>query len=115
MQDKYPQRTLRQNNALHLYCQLLADALNEAGYDMRKTLKADIDIPWTAENAKQYLFRPIMKAQLNKNSTTELTTTEVSAVFDTLNRHLGERLGVHVPFPHHQAELTDREGTTWQY
>ena len=112
------QRTLQQNKALHLYFQLLADALNEAGLDMRKTLKPSIDIPWTATTIKEYLWRPIQLAQLRKKSTTELDTKEIDKVWETLNRHLGERFGLHEPFPSVEQimiqldEQTTRKRTT---
>lgn len=93
------QRTLQQNRALHLLFGMLAQTLNESGNDMRRTLKEGVDIPWNAESVKEYLWRPIQKAQLQKESTTELTTKDIDAVFETLNRHLGEKLGVHAPFP----------------
>jgi len=92
-------RTTRQNSAIHVYFELLARALSEAGLDMRKTLKPGVEIPWSGNTVKDYLFRPIMKAQTGKDSTTELTTKEIDAVYDTLNRHLGEKFGVTVGFP----------------
>lgn len=95
----YPQRTKQQNKALHVLFRLLAETLNEAGLDMRKTLKPEVDIPWSGASAKEYLWRPIMKTQLAKGSTTELTTKEIDEVFDTINKHLGEKFGLHVPFP----------------
>jgi hypothetical protein len=93
------QRTIKQNNSLHLYFELLAGALNEAGLDMRAVMKPSVDIPWTAENVKNHLWRPIQKVVLNKESTTELSTDEISKVYDVLNRHLGEKFGVHEDFP----------------
>ena len=93
------QRTLTQNRALHLLFTFWADELNGAGYDMRKTLKPGIDIPWNGKTVKEFLWRPIMTTQLGKKSTTELTTKEIDEVFDTINRHLGERFGLHVAFP----------------
>lgn len=92
-------RTRQQNRALHKLFNLLADNLNEAGLDMRRTLKPEINIDWTGASVKEHLWRPIQKAQLNKRSTTELTTKEIDEVFDTLNRHLADRFGLHVPFP----------------
>lgn len=96
---KYPKRTAQQNKALHVLFTLLAKELNEAGLDMRKTLKPGVEIPWQAKGVKDYLWRPIMQAQLDKKSTTEMTTKEIDEVFDTLNRHLGEKFGLHVAFP----------------
>lgn len=98
-EKKDKQRTLRQNRALHKMFGLLAEVLNDSGYDMRRTLKQDVEIPWSTETVKEFLWRPIQNAQLNKESTTELTTKDIDAVFETLNRHLGDKLGVHVPFP----------------
>ena len=93
------QRTLTQNKALHKYFELLAQELNSAGYDMKRTLKHDVDISWNATTVKEYLWKPIQDAQLMKASTTELTTKDIDVVYDTLNRYLGEKTGVYVPFP----------------
>jgi hypothetical protein len=92
-------RTNSQNRALHLFFSHLADELNNSGFDMKKVLKPTVDIPWSGRTIKEYLWRPIMKAQLNKDSTTELTTKEIDEVFDTITRHLGEKFGVYVEFP----------------
>ena len=96
---KEEQRTKLQNRALHKFFQLLADELNGAGYDMRKTLKPEIDIPWNKDTIKEYLWRPIQKAQLDKESTMDLNTKEIDRVYNTLNRFLSEKLSVHIPFP----------------
>lgn len=93
------QRTSQQNKALHKYFTLLADELNAAGYDMRRTLKPGVDIPWTPELVKQYLWKGIQEAMLGSDSTRELTTKEIDKVYDVLNKHLGETTGVHVAFP----------------
>ena len=74
LRRKAKQRTLTQNRALHLFCQWLADTLNDAGYDMRKTLRQDVDISWTCESVKEHLWRPIQIAMTDKRSTTEITT-----------------------------------------
>ena len=91
-------RTIRQNAALHLYFQLVADALNSAGLDMRKTLSAEIEIPWSKESVKEYLWRPVQETQLGKQSTKELTTKDIDIIYDTINRFLAEK-GLHVSFP----------------
>lgn len=93
------QRTTQQNKALHLYFTHLSEALNEAGLDMRRTLKPDVAIPWTSKNIKEFLWRPIQKAQLHKESTKELTKQDLDIVFETLNRHISEKFGLTVPFP----------------
>jgi len=97
---KPKQRTLTQNSALHLFFSLVAETLNDAGLDMKKTLKPEVDIDWTPDGVKNYLWRPVQKAMLDKESTTELTKIEVGQVYETLNRFLGEKFAVHVPWPH---------------
>lgn len=94
---KAKQRTLTQNKALHLFCGWLADALNDAGYDMRTTLRNDVEVPWTQASVKEYLWRPIQQALTDKHSTTEITTVEPTEIHQVLSRHLGDRLGVTCP------------------
>ena len=45
-----------------------------------------------------------MEVMTEKGSTTELNRVELSDVVDVLNRHLGEKLGIHVPFPSEDDE-----------
>jgi hypothetical protein len=105
----YPQRTKQQNKALHVMFRLFAEILNENGLDMRRTLKPGVDIPWSAESVKEYLWRPVMEAQLNKKSTTQLTTKEVDEVFDTINKYIGEKHGLHIPFPSIEILINERD------
>jgi hypothetical protein len=71
----------------------LAASLNDAGLDMRTVLKPEVNIPWTPETVKENLWRPVQVALLNKKSTTELETGEVSKVEDVLMRHLVKEFG----------------------
>lgn len=93
------QRTTQQNRALHLLFKQLADKLNESGFDMKKTLRQDVDIPWTAYNIKEYMWRPCQQAVCGKKSTTQITTQEINQIFDIINKAIGERTGLHIPFP----------------
>ena len=93
------QRTVLQNKALHKYFELLATALNDAGWDMKKTLKQEVDIPWTKEMVKEHLWRPIQEIMLAKHSTTEMNTKDPSEIYAVLDRHLSSKTGVHVEFP----------------
>ena len=92
-------RSTRQNSALHVYCRLLANALNDAGYDMKKVMKPEADIPWTQNSVKEYLWRPIQEALGKEHSTTKQSTKDIPMIYETLNRHLAEKLGVSVPWP----------------
>lgn len=101
------QRTLRQNSALHLMLTQLADELNDAGLYMQRVLKQGVEIQWTPELAKEYLWRPIQKVVTSRESTAELNTKEIDQVFEYLQKHLGEKLGLEVEFPNIQ-HLIDR-------
>jgi hypothetical protein len=95
-------RTIQQNRALHKYFELLAKELNFAGLDMKTVLKPEVNIPWSTQTVKDFLWRPIMKAYLGKRSTTEMTTKDIDEIFEILNKHLGERFGEwasFVPWP----------------
>lgn len=70
---------------------------------MRAVLKPQIDIPWTGDSVKEYLWRSIQKVQLQKESTKDLSTKDIDVVYETLNRHLGEKFGIHVEFPSNEA------------
>lgn len=92
-------RTLTQNRAIHKYFELLADELNGAGFDMRVMLKQSVDIVWTPNSVKNYLWRPIQNAMTDKESTAKLTSREVSEVYEVLSRELSEKKGIYIAFP----------------
>jgi hypothetical protein len=97
---KTDKRTTQQNRALHKYFSMLADALNDAGFSVRKTLKHDIDIDWTPQLIKELLWRPVQILITQKESTTDLDKLEeITKIYDTLNRYLGEKTSVYIPFP----------------
>jgi len=94
------QRTGQQNKALHVYCQLLSDALNTAGLDQRHVLKEEIEIPWTMEAVKTHLWKVIQQAVIGKESTAEAERGDYTKVHEVLTRHLGDKLGLdYIPWP----------------
>lgn len=94
--------TDNQRKAFHKGCEELANHLNEHGKDMRAVLKHDVDIPWSKDTVKEFIFRPIMKALYGYESHTELKKIEeVSKLWDVAFKHLGERVEVeYMEFPH---------------
>lgn len=94
------QRTLQQNKALHKFFQMLSDDLTAAGLDMKKTLKEDVEIPWTPEMVKEYLWRPVQEVMVDKESTTELDRKQVDEIYEVLIRHMGSKFGITTEFPH---------------
>jgi hypothetical protein len=105
---KPKQRTIQQNRALHLCFQLIAEALNDAGLDMRSVLKPEVDIPWSKDTVKEYLWKPVQRIQLMKSSTTELSVHDIDTIFETLNRFLSKH-GIHVPFPSAEELMKEQD------
>jgi len=95
-------RSEKTNRALHKYFEFVADALNDAGLDIGKTIT--IDIPWSAITVKELLWRTVQKKLVDKKSTTQLTSEEVTEVFEVMNRGLSKR-GLEIPFPSLEAML----------
>jgi hypothetical protein len=93
------QRTVQQNKAIHLYCEHLAKELNDSGYDIKKTLRQDIEVPWSMITVKELIFKTVLKAQLGKDSTTKMTTKEIDLIVNTITRYMGEKFGLEVDFP----------------
>ena len=88
---------------------MLADALNDAGLDVQKTLRHDIEIPWNGTLVKELIWRPIQEAMTDKHSTTELDRIEPSQIYEVLSRHLGEKFGLFVPFPSEETMMEEKD------
>ncbi len=91
------QRTTRQNNALHLWFEQVAQEMEEAGYDMRTTIKAPITP--TPYLVKEQMWKPIQKKLTGKESTADLTTDEIDKVFKIVSEALARSLKINIPFP----------------
>lgn len=102
------QRTSRQNRALHKYYAMLAEELNNAGLDMRRTLKPSFEMRWTPYTVKEYMWRPLQKAMFGKESITELESQDIDKIFDVITKHLGEKFGLFVNFPSIESYIEER-------
>jgi hypothetical protein len=94
-------RTNKQNNALHLWCEQLATVLNDRQLDLKVMLDHHPTIDWNRDAVKNFLWKPVQKAQAGVDSTTKAKTSDYPAVYDILNKYLAEKYGVHVPWPQH--------------
>jgi len=92
-------RTSKQNAAMHKWYDLVSKALNDEGVDVRSFIKEGIDIMWTPYVVKEYLWRPMQEELFGKKSTKDLTTNEIDKIYEPINKVMGERTGIHVPFP----------------
>lgn len=90
------QRTSAQNRALHKYCTELAVELNNAGIGIDVFFK-NVQADHTMESVKT-LWRGFAKVKYGKESTADLSTSEINAIYDEVNRHIAQ-WGIHLSFP----------------
>ena len=96
--------TPTQRAALHKYFELLAEVLNDAGFDQtiffKEYAKPGITAPWTKDSIKAVFYKPTLEAMTGKLSTEEMNTKEPSDICLIIGKSLSERLGVTPPpFP----------------
>lgn len=109
-----PRRTEKQNDTLHLYFELIAEALNREGLDVRVVLQViaekGVDMMWSKELVKELLWRRIQKKYLNKQSTTQLDSIgEITQIYDMLNKFLAQEFFISEPFPSLES-LMEKDG-----
>jgi len=95
-------RTPTQNNCIHQYCDLVADALNSAGLDRVITspvLSEPLSVPWSKETVKSDIWHRVQLAMTGIESSRDLSTKHVSAIYDTIHRHLAQAFGIQVEWP----------------
>lgn len=93
-------RTTTQNKSMWLYCEKLARALNEAGYDMRTfPWREGLEIPFSKNSVMESFWRPTMDAIAAKESTTDQSTKDVMAVYEAVSRAMAMRVGISVAWP----------------
>ena len=68
---------------------------------MKVVLKPEVEIPWTKNSVHDHLWIPIQKLMTGKDSTTEMTKVEPGDIYETLNRHIASKFGVHIAWPSH--------------
>ncbi len=91
--------TSSQKRAMWLYLQNIAEAMDEAGYDMRQALREDIRIKPNKQLVKEYMWNPVQQAITAQASSKKITTAELDEIQDTLGRHIAQKFGIVVRFP----------------
>src|SRR3990167_1526269 len=104
------QRTNQQSKAVHLFCKILADTLNDMGLDQRKVLKPGIEIPWTKDAVKTSIWHPIQEAMYNTNSTVFLHKQEqIESIHKVIMRELGKNHTVeYIKFPNDEKKQFEK-------
>jgi len=101
--------TPQHRKALHLYFRDYAEGLNEAGYDVKTFLeesKYSMSVPFTMHFFKDSIWRPVQKAITKsdeypegKESTEDLTSTELKQIEEIVTQKMSELTGVYVEWP----------------
>ena len=98
MNKKPKQRTADQNKSLHLLCNQVADYCVAHGITAEMILRG-FDVYPTMETIKM-MIRQAGRAKYGKDSTSDLTTTELQACYeDVVARHIAEKTGEYFHWP----------------
>jgi len=98
-------RSSKQNSSLHLFFKKIADALNEQGQTwnyQHLITKQLIEVPFSLELIKEYIWKPIQKTLFGTDSTTKLTTKEINEIVDVINLHFSKNFELTFEFPHNE-------------
>lgn len=94
------QRTLSQNDSMHLLFAQVAEELNKNGYTFNDMVKAiqHAEVMPTPENVK-LVFKALVESMYGHDKTSELETHQVDKVYETFNLWLAHHFELHIPFP----------------
>jgi hypothetical protein len=77
----------------------MAEALNDAGFEIPHPFKPDLEIPYSEESVKELLYKPIITMYFKVDRSTDLDTEQLSEsmtiLVDAVNRNTG--VYVHIP------------------
>ena len=83
--------TPSQFKALHVWCGLQAAAMNDCGFEQMHWLeltKKGLEFPWSKDSVKENMFKPILKALTDKDSTTAMKTVDPDLILRPLHKKL---------------------------
>ena len=101
------QRTVLQNNSIHLGCTQIADVLIEHGISLSVAIK-NLDVRPTMHSIKD-VFRSIANAKYGVESTSELSTWQVNEVWKDLVTAISSSTGVEINFPSNEQLINPEE------
>ena len=106
-------RTQSQNNALHLWCEQIAEAYNEKGMTVDAVIKNfKMELFWTKELVKELIIRTAITRMYGKRSTCELLKAEkeIDRLIDVVTKFNSQMEIEYIPYPS-MEELMNREFT----
>jgi len=97
-------RTPKQNSAIHVYCRLNAEDLNDAGHYQVVQLKGfgGANVLWTMESFKHGVWYPIQIALTLEPKSSKLTTVQVQEIYLNISQNMSLEYGVNIPWPSHK-------------
>jgi len=98
-------RSNKQNNTLALLLRRIATALTDAGIEMPHPFNASLEIPYTEVSIRELIYKPIIKAMFDADSSTALSTAQFSESMEVLVDAINRNTGVWVAIP--TQELTN--------
>lgn len=102
------QRTIAQNNSLHLGCTQIADMLVEHGISLSVALR-NLDVRPTMHSIKD-AYRSIAGAKYGVDSTADLSTAQINEVWIDLVKAIEESTGVYCGFPSQESLINYEDG-----
>lgn len=91
-------RTVTQNRAIHLWCDMLANTMNSQNMIIQDVIK--LNTKWDMLKVKEMIFKPVVKSLYTKDSTTKLNKDEFELIIDTVIRALSYKGVENIPdFP----------------
>ena len=113
---KKPQRTNPQNRAIHLFFRQLAAELNGIGVTCKfSSILKDVFLEkeWDEHTIKEFIWRPVQKAVLGKDSTTQLSTTDIDRIAKPIIQALGYKYNLGLVFPSQLSKQLEDESRTF--
>ena len=97
---KPPSRSNSQNRALHLYFTIISKELTNLGltFNYSGVKGLNLEIPYTPEIVKNFIWRPIQISLFDIKSTTKLTTKQINDIIDVITLFFDQK-SVKLEFP----------------
>lgn len=105
------QRTNKQNNALHLYFDMISKQFNNLGwqYNYVNPFTGEIvEIPWDLELIKKYVWKPLQFELFGFDKTSSLSTDGINQIIKILDQHFAQK-GIDIEFPNWQSYMNKLE------
>ena len=92
-------RSLEQNSALHLFCDMVAMEAQSKGLTLDALYKNPTEVPITSTHLKTFAKDVTATITGNHNKTSKLSERDFSVLVEVLVKTFAERLDSEIPFP----------------